>query len=289
VLKQGIVTGKEMTDEERNFLRITSSKQRGCIRFGAPVLDHTRAYLVRITTRHNTGRPLMFSLINDTAKHVEIETLLQETVISQSSSSANWQTNYFILPPLAGDGQGYSVYITNDAIGTQETINDIDDIIFYAFPYDMLTYTTTGMTSIYTDTNSQNTLHVTHPNPAHYTVRVPNVTMTQTLILSQAYNTNWKAYDVTNLTPFKRMLPTIFGTELSNHYTVNNWENGWELPSTIIHTSENSLRSNRTPQRTPTNVENTERYIVILYMPQFLQYIGFVLGITVILYVLRVR
>ncbi|KKW11405.1 MAG: hypothetical protein UY49_C0002G0004 [Microgenomates group bacterium GW2011_GWC1_49_7] len=190
--------GATMTD---STLRLESSNQRGCLSFDIPALTHKEGYLVAVESRHVSGRPLMISFINDTARHVELETYLPETPEATTSS--------FILPPLAADGLGYTVYISNDAIGRQPSINDLRSIRIYQIPYEELVHekartqipASAGMTPM-----------VSHPNPAFYKVSGASA---GTLILSQSYDSGWIALQN--------------GKLLTRHVLVNNWANGWEI------------------------------------------------------------
>lgn len=71
------------------------------------------------------------------------------------------------------------------------------------------------------------------------------------LTSNQAYNEGWKAYLANN-----EFLPFLFGTELKSHVLVNNWENGWILDDNTLKKSER---------------------IIIVYLPQYLEYIGFII------------
>lgn len=254
ILANGHTSAIQRLDQNQPTLRLQSSQEPGCISVSASTLDHTHAYLVRIHSRHISGRPLMISLINQTAKHVEVETYLPEFT--------SWQTTYLILPPLATDGLGYTAYITNDSIGNIETINDISTIDFYTFPYQEMVRSHTGMTGPIPSARLPDTV-VTHPNPAYYRVIIRGLTeKVNTLILSQSYDPNWNAYELSCsadsiLCRIKESLPFVFGKKLLTHTEINNWENGWELPSGSGNT------------------------IVIFYLPQLLEFAGFILlGIT---------
>lgn len=252
VLNQGDSKGETIREENHTALRLMSSIQRGCVQFAIPDLTHTDGYLVRVTSRHISGRPLMLSLISDTAKHVEVETLLETQDSSLSTSDAKWHTDYFVLPPLAEDGKGYSVYITNDAIGEEQTVNDIEDISFFAFPYNDLANEERGVITTPPEPQKPIGTMVTHAHPASYDVTIDSINDTNTLILSQAYNDSWKAYDISGLSPVKRLFPWVFGRLLTEHYTVNNWENGWQISE---HTSD----------------------VQIIFFPQVFQFVGYVM------------
>ncbi len=233
VLREGEAT----TQNVDLFLRFTSRNQRGCLSFGVGNFSHRDGYLVAVESRHISGRPLLFSLINQTAKHVELETYLEK------------ETSYFILPPLASDGLGYTVYLSNDAIGKQETINDLKSIKFYRMPYAELVSMRIG--------NSQpqgralSVEKVDHPNPSYYRITLNSIpqTLNSTLILSQSFDPGWTAWEKIPTFPYFR--------QLKDHVLVNNWSNGWNLQSDQF--------------TNPTNE------IVILFLPQLLQWLGFLL------------
>jgi len=242
-------------DNTYRYLRMTSLRSGGCLSFSIPTLLHEYGYLVAVTSRHVSGRPLMISFINNTAKHAEVETLLPD--------SPDWETTYFILPPLAADGLGYTVYASNPSFGNWQTENELANITFYTIPYTGLTEFHTG---IYfpaqlpkTDTLS---IIVDHPNPTAYSVILPKISGRNTLILSQSYNPYWTAYDVTGMNRIQQALPFVFGKKLNNHVKVNNWSNGWVL-------------------------EPDQKEIRILFTPQLAEYAGFGLLITVLLVVFK--
>lgn len=257
LLKHGVSEAESISDTAGTILRLINQAQRGCLSFTVPTLTHKEAYLVTIEHRHISGRPLMFSLVNNTAKHVEIETLLEK-------NTHEWHTDFFILPPLASDGLGYTVYLTNDSIGSNKTINDVRHIAFYPLDYDGLVTMQTTTGALNPKANSiQNKPHVLHPNPSYYRTTL-STTAAATLILSQAYNTNWSAYDITGLSPIKQLLPMVFGKKVATHVLVNNWANGWTLAP-------------------------GQNEVIIFFLPQIAQYIGFGLLIVPFLIVLKRR
>ncbi len=233
------------------FLRFTSTDQRGCLSFGIPNLTHQEGYLAVVNSRHVSGRPLMLSLINQTAKHIETEIYLP--------GASGWTASYLVLPPLTSDGSGYTVYIANDAIGTQETVNDIASIVFYKIPYREIVHESSG-SGITGKIVPENVIGVTHPNPSYYLVAIEPQKEPRTLILNQAYHRGWKAYyiqpsDSQFKNWFHMTFPFIFGTEIKEHVMVNNWANGWVLPSAGFDDSS----------------------VVLFFIPQLLEWFGFIL------------
>ena len=76
VLKQGTAHG-EIYDHS---LRISATNQRACLSIGSPTLSHQDGYLLAVENRHIKGGNLTLSVINNTAKHVELETILKPTM-----------------------------------------------------------------------------------------------------------------------------------------------------------------------------------------------------------------
>jgi hypothetical protein len=230
LLKSGKASGEIISDHASSFLRFTSNDQRGCLSFDIPTLEHKNGYLVAVESRHVAGRPMMFSLINMTAKHTELETYLPE--------DPNIKTSYFILPPLASDGLGYTIYVSNDSIGKYPSVNDLRRIRVYQIPYDQMVNMHTGI-ALQSD-HSTLSLSVDHPNPAYYKVTLNSQPerLNTTLILSQSYDPGWIAWGDGTLLP---------------HVLVNNWENGW-----ILNPGTNGA-------------------IYIFFWPQLLEFLGFAL------------
>jgi hypothetical protein len=209
VLKNGLAKA-ELTEE--GALRIAAKNQRACVTLPIPNLEQASSYLVSVTTRHVSGRPLMLSLINTTASHTEVEAHIAPHI------SGEWQTDYFTLPPLATDGLGYIIYFTNDSIGDTETINDIKIINIYKLPYQFM---------------------LDMRDDAH----AASASSERMVILAQSYNPGWEAYVVPkNSSPTTKLLarvaPYAFGTKLSGHSIINSWENGWVLPDDDTPTTD---------------------------------------------------
>lgn len=85
----------------------------------------------------------------------------------------------------------------------------------------------------------------------------PTVISTKKEILSnfQSYDTGWHAYTFENEPNFiQKTFPFWFGSELNDHVLVNNWANGWVI-----------------------NSESKDKEIIIIFLPQYLEYAGFLL------------
>ena len=80
---------------------------------------------------------------------------------------------------------------------------------------------------------------ISHPISGLYIIALPPGKSTGILTLNQSFDAGWKAFNDN-------------GTELQDHVLVNNWANGWRL------TGDN-------------------RSVIIIFLPQLLEYLGFLL------------
>jgi hypothetical protein len=87
---------------------------------------------------------------------------------------------------------------------------------------------------------------------------------------NQAFEKNWRAYQIdcqaSNVKcQIYKLLPFVFGRELKSHILVNNWENGWRLRPDEL------------------GYGDPKGNIVIIFWPQYLEFIGFGLIIPALL------
>ena len=111
---------------------------------------------------------------------------------------------------------------------------------------------------------------VLHSNESLYILKNARFNANSSIVLSQGFDNGWKAYEITQsrfgfINFVKQNLPFVFGKEIKNHVLINNWENGW-------------ITQNASSQ----NLD-----IEIVYLPQYLGYIGFVLLILPVLVLIK--
>lgn len=87
----------------------------------------------------------------------------------------------------------------------------------------------------------------------------------EVLTSNEAYNAGWRAYELGKDQILGNFLPFIFGKGLKEHVLVNNWENGWVLDREL----------------------NPNEQIVIVFLPQYLEYLGFLIVLGTIVYALK--
>jgi len=259
---------EKLEENNQEFLRFGSLDNSSCLDLLLPSLENRLSYLIAVESRYQKGKSILFWLENLNSRHADLETYLPK------SNQVN--TSYFIQPAMELYGLGYSLHFNNISIGKEETINDLFRVTVNPIPYRFLT----GIKIVKSDihlpgvpqagrqtsqprsTAAQPHLEgggdikVSHPNEGFYKVEIPGSTQpfvpNTSLILSQAYSKDWLAFQL-----------KIYNWKLKinflPHVLINNWENGWQLPTTN--------------HQSPITV-------YIFFWPQILEYLGFVLLLT---------
>ncbi len=285
----GIYTHDKITEGSNELLRLTSIGSSNCLDFDLPNLSQDLGYLVTVENRNIEGKSLLFSVINKNSQRADIETYLPKRSSTPSTSEESGLSlrsslppsevskSYFIIPPMEQYGLGYTLHLDNISIGRVKTVNDLGKITVNPIPYRFLT----GLKVIKgTDqlpiTNYQLPINVEHPNPSLYKISIDNqqlaINNNQTLVLSQSFDSGWKAYsnNKQQSTIINYLFPFWSGKEIKDHVLVNNWENGWMLNYEAMK-----------------QCNNEQCNIIIVYLPQYLEYIGFILlgiGVLIIIF-----
>lgn len=270
-IKKGIVNcdsfrrGEVKTSIEKesggNVIKVSSKNATACISFYESSLDHNLGYITFSDNKNIQDRPFHFWILNENQKFPPIDTYL---AVNKSLTSS-----YFVLPPQEEFGKGYSLHFDNISIGNSKTVNEIGNVSIYPIPYNFITsvyFEYNPFTSLPEDHSA--ILNVSHPNESLYIASYdPEKLGNQTIVLSQGYSDGWKAYQVNGKPNFiKLALPFIFGKQVKNHVMVNNWENGWTLDKSRI--------------------TNNESRIIIVYLPQYLEYFGFIMTTGFLSYII---
>lgn len=242
--------------------------------FYLPNLPHKNAYLITVESENKRGKPLLFWLENLNSRKADIETYLpagKQALPNPKTYNLQPITSYFIQPPMEEDGVAYSLHFDKSNIGNEKQINTLGKITVNPIPYQFLT------SLVLSSTAGVNLNHpggvnlefkVSHPNPSLYQAVIePSNPVTQlpsnlTLVLSQSFSEGWKAYRIMNyesgiMNYLATTFPFIFGREIIDNVLVNNWANGWKIDRC--------------------GVESVECKITIIFLPQYLEYLGFLL------------
>lgn len=261
--RKGTVESKVTEEQGNKTLTLTSKNATACVPFFLPTLAHREGYAIFITSSNQEGRSLHFWMENTDAKSGSLDTYLPEGKTQTDTA--------FILPPLEEFGNSYALHFDNISIGKDVSTNTLKRVSIYPIPYAYLTSLVFAAKEPTVTATGQTALTVEHPNESLYRVQVTkNQEPMTTLVLSQSYDPGWQAYVTKNyesriMNQAASVFPFLSGKRLE-HVKVNNWENGWKLDS---------------PQTT-----DNKQQIVIVYLPQYLQYVGFVILLSVIIYLL---
>lgn len=255
-----------VTDD--GLLRVRSQNAQNCsAAFWLPDLPQNLSYLITVQNRNISGKSLLFWLENLSIRKADLETYLPKWQMV----NGKWKMAYFIQPPMASDALGYTLHFDNTSIGQEKSVNDLGKISVYPIPYKFLTQlklidpktqitqeTQVTQETQMTQTTYESVSNVSHPNPSIYEISQLPITNNSFLVLSQSYHAGWQAYEVDqNVSGY---LAPILGHKINDHVLVNNWQNGWKIEKPI----------------------SKNQKIVILFLPQYLEYFGFLLlGFTV--------
>lgn len=244
--------GSIRTNFEKNSLIVDVINDSVCTSISSSLLSHDQGYLIHLNNKNIKGDSPHLWVLNDNEGYAPIDIDLE----SRSSTS-----QFFILPPMDKGGFSYSFHVDSTSIGREEAINDITGLSVVSIPFNYLT--NISISTGYKETGKPFTFTSTHPNESLYTVQPQKgVNQLSTIILSQSYDMGWQAY-VGKKTFWASIFPFFSGKSLQ-HVKVNNWENGWIVDPASL--SENSQ-------------------IIIVYLPQYLEYAGF-LGLILLLAVI---
>ena len=263
VYKQDLVSRGPTSGQ---MLRLTSIGSSNCLDFDVPNLTQRLGYLMTVENRNVEGKSLLFAVINKNSQRSDLETYLPKKL---TTNNVQPTTSYFIQPPMEQFGVGYTLHLDNISIGRVKTVNDLGRITINPIPYRFLT----GLKIIQgeplrTQGLTLQDIQVEHPNPSLYQVTIPASVLSTVggvhsdtsevssgyLVLSQSFDSGWKAYEISCKLwvmgcVLEKSFPFFFAKEIKDHVLVNNWENGWKL--------------------------NSQSTIIIVYLPQYLEYIGF--------------
>ena len=234
--------------KEKDFLRLEAINGVDCgVAYWIPNTPHFLGYLLTVKSQHLSGKPIRFWLENTGDRKADIETDLPKT--------NKVSTSYFVIPPMADDGLSYAVHFDNVSPGWQKTINRLGEITMNQFPYRFLTQLKiTNKDFSWSGSLYKEDFSVFHPSPYVYKVQMDSESQPPAVLaLSQSYNSGWYAYEVSSNLP--AFLAPVFGKSLKDHVLVSNWANGWVLP------------------------EDKPATFYLVYLPQYLEFFGFLFGI----------
>lgn len=225
-------------------------------------LPHSLNYLLSFRTQFKSGLPLTVCLENHSTFRCDVHERLIKTTLSQS-----------IIQPIANPSEhvGYTLHVFNQSVGNRITTNLLKEIILRPIPLNFIK--SISIESDLADNGKAGadipSFTSTHPAEFFYTVSIPAVDLSNNTALSlyQTKSPYWQAIQVTQedlqLPSWLLISKILFSypnlTQLS-HNDDGLWHNSWSL------------------QNCDPSSENC--HLVITYLPQYLQFFGFIFLLT---------
>ena len=249
--------GFAVTNTLESGISLETRHATNCLNVFYATIPQQTGSLVWVDLENKSGMRPSLIVDNPEQKSIFIETKL-------NSKSA---FNSIIVPPTSPYVySGYGVHIRNESSGNTLTQNIVKDLSVFYIPYNWLK----SLSLVNKKTESVAMIDTClQQNIFKYNCKVSEINSSDKniLFLSQSFNNAWKAYEVNTCNTqhvicnirakIQNFLPFLFGTELTNHVLVNNWSNGWVLNSSKL------------------KAESANSTIVIIFWPQYLEFIGF--------------
>jgi hypothetical protein len=210
-------------------------------------LLHKFGYLISVESKNLAGRSLLFWLENLSNKRANIETYLPK----------DEGKYYFIQPPMENFGLGYQLHFDSNQIGEQTVSNSLGRVVVNLIPFNFITgiKLVPSKDKIVEESVKEPDFkikEINHPNPSVYKLEMGQVPERSILALSQSFHQGWHAYVLDKQYPGAVFWAPILGKEIKDKVLVNNWANGWKL-NTLDYDS---------------------KVIILVFLPQYLQYLG---------------
>ncbi len=240
-------TGQIDREIVNNAIRYSSTGGSLCDHFSFPQLPHEKSYIVTIESRNIEGFPLQIYICNNLSLHCNQTIYLKDHKDSVIEA--------FFIPDYYDFGNGHTININNYSIKNKLSINDLISIKF--FEYTPKPFEANQPPAVFL-----NSPKILDQNQFRTITKIENIPKgNASIVLSERYHPGWMAFIIDDSTSgvinfINKSFPFLGRTQIAEHYIVNNWENGWTINSSMIN--DNSL-------------------IVIIFLPQYLQYLGFIL------------
>lgn len=216
-------------------IKLAARNQESSAFYSCPNTDDLQVgYLIRVKYKNILGnKPFL-----------KIFSLDQNKIIIDSRILDNNPTSYFFIPPLDEFDFGLGINISSQSSSDRISSNEITKIDYAPISADFRSkfvaeirpYKSTISPAQYQQLN-------------HSLYKLSAMNLNGTIILGQSFSPSWLAFYFTGLRP----------NFLTSHVLVNNWANGWLLPSNL-----QSCQSD-----CPT--------IYFFFWPQLLEFLGFIL------------
>lgn len=214
-------------------------------------LEGFDGYVLRVAGENIKGRGVKAHLLNLGNNRIDLEELLPQGKFDQS----------FIVDPTSN--QGYSLHLETKSFG-HKSENNISAVNLIPFPLAWTRDISIGDSNKVNTRNNLITLSdEVKQGTGHYNAKVKSQQTDSLIQLSQGFNRGWQAFIYQDTNSFDQLIPWARGTELE-HVKVNSWANGWLVPV-------------------------GEYDLIIIFWPQYLQYLGFALLGFGVIYLVKAK
>ncbi len=240
-------------------------------------LPHSLNYLLSFQTEFQKGLPLTVCLENQSTYRCDVFERLAKTNATQS-----------LIQPISNseESQGYTLHLFNQSIGNRITSNLLKNLSLRPIPLNFLKSISLSPSPVIAnpvgaqrDAPASPKISTTHPAEFLYTTSVILSEVEgspSTLNLYQTQSPYWQAIEVTEadlglptwLLTTKIFFTYPYLTKLP-HDDTNLWHNSWHLPLTVIASDLTAVAGAR-----------QSHSIVIIFLPQYLEFLGLAFLIT---------
>lgn len=235
-------TGRFDATKDKNNLSINNMDGNNlCFSYDENSLEQRYGYIVKLRNKNYEGQRFFFYILDKTKEQPYVETRLTK------------DTEYFILGSRYNQGLGYSFSFQTNSYKSLSSHNELKELTVFLVPYALLKSLSFIKENVQKPTYLQN-FSVEKKQYYLYVVSPEgDQDRSKYIILNQTYQSGWNAYSVKKSSNriqevFSELFPFMVGNKLQNHVIVNNWANGWKINNSQL---------------------------IIIYWPQYLEYIGF--------------
>jgi len=245
-----VTTGEAISSETSEGITLFSQGTDACIHQYMANIPQNIGVIAFINSSNTQGLDLR--LIVDNPQ--------QKTNIIDTKLNGPGDQKIIAIPPTSNYlYSDYGFHFRNTSPGRSVSKNTLKSLEISYFPYVFLQNIKIKSNEQFEKT-IQETVSQEHPFVYLYVAQIPDST-NGVITLSQSYSNSWKAYSFEKKPGLlQKILPFLFGKQIKNHVLVNGWANGW-------------------------SVEEAKN-IVIVFLPQYLEYIGFILLILTFLVII---
>ncbi|PIY69103.1 hypothetical protein COY90_02445, partial [Candidatus Roizmanbacteria bacterium CG_4_10_14_0_8_um_filter_39_9] len=214
-----------------------------------PEWDNGNSYLISTDMRRLSGmRPIVnISSMSNKYKYVNTFVPAKNTLTK----------NYYLIGPNTEFDKGLQILFNASSFNQIPTVFEIKDVSITPLPYSFLSQIKLQKADVNPIINGTIPIVSIKSNVPRYDVQTDYETKS-TIVLMQSFHEGWIAYEVYENNTFAQLFPSMNGREIKEHILINNWANGWEL----------------SPRK---------HNVVIIFWPQYLEFIGFgLLGLTLL-------